>query len=177
MTTFAASNIADRAEQLLSPRVREVGFDLLMCEWTGGASSPELWVYIENSLSGEVGIADCVAVHHAITDFLDVEDFIPGAYKLQVSSPGLERPLKKAEHFAAQIGEIARVRSWEPIADRRNWKGMIEAVDDDILTMVVDGQQHRIPLPAIEKANLVYEFKTGQKKKGGGTRTKRSRRS
>lgn len=176
MTGFAASNIADQAEQILAPHVRDVGFALLLCEWTGRGSRPELWVYIENEESAEVGIEDCVAVHKAITDVLDVEDFIPGTYKLQVSSPGLDRPLKRAEHFSAQLGKVARVRTWEPIADRRNWKGTIEGVDDDILTVAVDGQEHRIPLPAIEKANLVYEFKTGEKKKGGGTRKKRSAR-
>ena len=175
MSSFAASNIADRAEQLLAPKVREAGFELLMCVWAGRGGRPELWVYIERSDGREVGIEDCVAAHNAITDILDVEDIIPAAYKLQVSSPGLDRPLKRAEHFLAQQGKVARVRTWEPIAERRNWKGTIETVEDDILTMAVDGQEHRIPLPAIEKANLVHIFDS-PKKKPGGTRKKRNAR-
>jgi len=176
MSGFAASNIAERAEEMLGPRVADAGYSLLLCEWTGRGARPELWLYIENLDGTEVGIDDCVVVHHAITDVLDVEDFVPGAYKLQVSSPGLDRPLRKPEHFVAQVGKTARVRTWEPIVGRRNWKGTVEGVEDDIVTLVVDGQAHRIPLPAIEKANLVFEFKAGEKKKGGGTRTKRSGR-
>lgn len=176
MSGFAASNIAQRAEDVLGPRVADAGYSLLLCEWTGRGTRPELWVYIEGADGSEVGIDDCVNVHNAITDILDVEDFITGAYKLQVSSPGLDRPLRKPEHFAAQIGNTARVRTWEPIDGRRNWKGTVESIEDDIVTVIVDGQPHRIPLPAIEKANLVYEFETGLKKKGGGTRTKRSGR-
>jgi ribosome maturation factor RimP len=174
MTFFAASNIAERAEDVLGSRLRDAGYSLVLCEWSGRGSHPELWVYIELLDGADVGINDCVEAHHAITDVLDVEDFIPGAYKLQVSSPGLDRPLRKSEHFSAQLGNTARVRTWEPIAGRRNWKGKVEGVEDDIVTLLVDGQAHRIPLPAIEKANLVFEFKAGEKMKGGGTRTKRS---
>jgi ribosome maturation factor RimP len=172
MTAFAASNIAQRAEDVVGSRLRDAGYSLVLCEWTGRGSQPELWVYIEFLDGGDVGINDCVEAHHVITDVLDVEDFIPGTYKLQVSSPGLDRPLRKSDHFFAQIGNIARVRTWEPIAGRRNWKGTVEGVDDDIVTLVVDGQAHRIPLPAIEKANLVFDFKTGHKTKGNGPHVK-----
>ncbi len=167
---FAASDVADRAELALAPLVAEAGFELLMCTWTGAARRPALQVYIERSDGESVGIQDCVDVHHAISDFLDAEDLIPVAYDLQVSSPGLERPLKRAEHFAAQLGKLVRVRTWEPIGQRRNWKGTVSAVDDDIVTVRVDGADHRIPLPAIERANLVYEPPAKGQKKGGRRR-------
>lgn len=167
---FAASDVADRAEVALAPLVAEAGFLLLMCNWSGRGRRSSLQVYIERSDGEAVGIGDCVTVHNAITDFLDVEDIIPTAYDLEVSSPGLERPLKRAEHFATQIGKVAHVRTWEPIAERRNWKGVIAAVDDDILTVTVDGQDHRIPLPAVERAHLVYEPPAKGQKKAGGRR-------
>lgn len=170
---FAASDIADRAEQALSPLVVEAGFELLLCTWSGADGRPTLQVFIENPGEEGVGIQDCVAVHHAITDYLDAEDFIPLAYVLQVSSPGLERPLKRPEHFETQLGKLARVRTWEPITERRNWKGTIHQVDGDIVTLLVDGQEHRIPLPAIEKANLVYEPPSKGQKRSGASRKRR----
>ncbi len=173
---FAASDLADRAEQALAPLIAEAGFELVLCNWTGASRRPALQVYIERSDGESVGIGDCVSVHHAITDFLDVEDFIPVAYDLEISSPGVERPLKRAEHFAEQIGKPVRIRTWEPISQRRNWKGVLTAVEDDLITVVVDGADHRIPLPAIERAHLVYEPPPKGQKKGGNKRGKRKSR-
>ncbi len=173
---FAAADIADRAEQALAPLIAEAGFDLLLCNWTGTARRPSLQVYIERPDGEPTGIEDCITVHHAVTDFLDVEDFIPVAYDLEISSPGVERPLKRAAHFEEQIGKPVRVRTWEPIAERRNWKGVLTAVEDDLVTVVVDGADHRIPIPAIERAHLVYEPAPKGQKKGGSTRKKRGGR-
>lgn len=173
-STFAATDLADRAEQALRPRVEEAGYELLMCLWSSGAGRPALQVFVQRRDGEVVGIDDCVAVHGAITDYIDTLDLVPFAYDLQISSPGLERPLKRPEHFAAQVGKPARVRTWEAIGARRNWKGTIEGVDGDILSLLVDGQEHRIPIPAIERANLVYEpAPKGQKK--GGSRRQRGR--
>ena len=81
--------------------------------------------------------------------------------------------MKRVEHFRAHLGALAKVRTWEPIDQRRNWKGTLRAVEEDILTIEVDGRDHRIPLPAIERANLVYVPQPKGKKKGGSTRQKR----
>ncbi len=174
---FAASDIAERAEQALSATISDSGFDLLLCAWTGTSGRPALQVYIERPNGDSVGINDCVAVHHAITDVLDVEDFIPVGYDLEVSSPGLERPLKRPEHFELQVDKEVRVRTWEPIDGRRNWKGRILSVDGEILAVEVDGQEYRIPIPAVERASLVYQGPTKGQKKGANSRTKRSKRS
>ncbi len=174
MTSFAASSVADRAEQALAPVIADVGYELLLCEWSGSGGRPTLWVYIERLDGDSIGITDCKVVNDAIADLLDVEDLIPGAYNLNVSSPGLERPLKSAEHFERHRGKDVRIRSWEPIGGRRNWKGIIQEVGDDIVTVLVDGAEHRIPLPAIERANLVYVAPDKGQKKGGSQRKKRS---
>ncbi len=172
--SFAASSVADRAEQALRPHVEAAGYELLLCEWSGAGGKPTLWVYIERPDGEPVGIVDCTAVNDAIADLLDVEDLLPGAYLLNVSSPGVERPLKRAEHFAAHLGHQAKIRSWEPIGDRRNWKGPLISMDDDVVTIAVDGVEHRIPLPAIERAHLVWTAPEKGQKKGGSRRKKRS---
>lgn len=171
---FAASDLADRAEEALAPLIAEAGYVLVLCQWTGVSRRPALQVYIERADGEATGIQDCVQVHHAVTDFLDVEDLIPVAYDLEISSPGVERPLRHAEHFAVQLGKPVRVRTWEPIGERRNWKGVLTAVEDDLITVVVDGADHRIPIPAIERAHLVYEPPPKGQKKRGSTRDKRN---
>lgn len=175
MDPFASSDLASRVEGLIGPRIADVGYDLLLCDWVGG-STPVLWVYIERPDGEPVDIGDCVAVNNAITDFLDAQELIPGAYELRVSSPGVERPLKTPAHFTDCLGQLAKVRSWEPIEGRRNWKGTLRSVDDDLLTIEVDGQDHRIPIPAIERANLVWVAPPKGQKKGGNRRKKRNQR-
>lgn len=171
--SFAASSVSDRAEQALAPHVADAGYELLMCEWSGDAGRPTLWVYIERPDGEPVGIADCKIVNDAIADLLDVEEVVPGAYLLNVSSPGVERPLKRAEHFAAQLGKLASIRTWEPIGTRRKWKGTLTALDGDVITILVDAREHRIPLPAIERAHLVWTAPEKGQKKGGSRRKKR----
>ncbi|HCP44827.1 MAG TPA: ribosome maturation factor RimP [Deltaproteobacteria bacterium] len=176
MDRIPATQIADRAEQLLGDVVREAGFHLLLCELVGGGRGPVLRLYIERVDGESVGIEDCVLVNNIVTDLLDTEDFIPGSYSLEVSSPGLERPLKRAEHYEAQLGERIKVKTWEPIQNRRNWTGTLTQLDGDIVTIRLDeGQDHRIPIPAVERAHLVYVAKPKGQKKGGSTRKKRGR--
>ena len=167
-------DLADRAEVLLAPIVGEAGYDLLVCEVTGGTNRRVLRLYVERQDGGAVGIGDCVAVNNLVTDLLDAEDIIAERYSLEVSSPGLERPLRRVEHFEAHRGLMVRVRTWEAIAGRRNWKATLSAVDGDVIELLDEaGAMHRIPIPAIERANLVYEPPNRGIKKGGSSRKKR----
>jgi ribosome maturation factor RimP len=169
-------DIAARAERLLTPVVETEGYRLLLCEYVGGGRGRILRVYIERADDTGVSLDDCIRVNNLVTDVLDVEDIIPTAYNLEVSSPGVERPLKRTEHFEAVLGKLVRIKSWEPIIGRRNWLGPLISLDDDILTVEVDGEDHRIPIPAIERANLVYEPPQKGQKKGGSGRKSRARK-
>ncbi len=169
-------DISARAERLLTPVIATEGYRLLLCEYVGGGRGRILRVYIERENDTPVTLDDCIRVNNMVTDLLDVEDIIPTAYNLEVSSPGVERPLKRAEHFSAVLGRVIRIKSWEPIIGRKNWKGELISLDDDILTVEVDGEDHRIPIPAIERANLVYEPPRKGQKKGGSGRKRRSRK-
>ena len=148
-----ATGIADRAEVLLRPVLEESGFYLLLCELVSGGRGPILRLYIERLDGVAVGIGDCVAVNNKVTDVLDAEDLVPESYVLEVSSPGVERPL---------------------IGERKNWKGTLVQVEGDVITLRVDeGTEHRLPLPAVERAKLVYIPESKGQKKGGSARKKR----
>ncbi len=174
MEAAFATGIADRAELLLGPILEESGFSLLLCELVSGGRGPIMRLYIERLDGVAVGISDCVEVNSTVTDVLDAEDLVPQSYVLEVSSPGVERPLKRPEHFEEQIGKRIAVRTWEPIEERRNWKGTLVQVDGDVITILLDeGSEHRLPLPAVERAKLVYIPEVKGQKKGGSARKKR----
>jgi len=169
-----ATGIADRAEVLLDPVLGESGFALLFCELVSGGRGPVLRLYIERLDGVDVGIADCVAVNNQVTDILDAADLVPDSYVLEVSSPGVERPLKRPEHFAENLGKQIALRTWEPIGERKNWKGTVIEVVGDVITLRLDeGTEHRIPVPAVERAKLVYIPGSKGQKKGGSARKKR----
>jgi ribosome maturation factor RimP len=126
-----------------------VGVELL----ARGGRGQLLRVYIDGP--DGVGLDDCERVSHQVSGLLDVEDPIRGDYALEVSSPGLDRPLFELGHFARFVGETARVRLHAPQDGRSNYKGVIEAVEGDDVVLRVDGEPVRLPYGTIASARLV----------------------
>jgi ribosome maturation factor RimP len=98
---------------------------------------------------------DCVLVSRQISALLDVEDPIPGNYSLEVSSPGLDRRLKKVEHFQRFTGENVKIKLRFPKDGRRNYSGQLASVADQNIEVVVDGESHTLAIATIESARLV----------------------
>ncbi len=144
------------AEKLLEAPIASLGCELVACEYTKVRGKPTLRVYVDRE--GGVGIEDCVQVHNEITDLLDVENLIAAAYNLEVSSPGLERPLRRASHFEKYQGQEIKLRTREPIGGRRNWSGIIESVQDGFVVLAEGDRTHHLPLAGIEKANLKVDY-------------------
>ena len=99
-------------------------------------------------------LKDCVQVSRELGQLLDVEDFIPYSYHLEVSSPGLDRPLKRREDFERFIGSRARVRLSEPVEGRKNFRGEIMGCDEEGVSLRVEGKVYKIPFSSVAKANL-----------------------
>jgi|GEM_PF-1578915 len=176
MERLALASSADRAEEILAePIAAAGGYSLLLCEVVGSSSKPTLRVYIEKTDGGNVDIGDCVKVNDAITDLLDTVELFPNQFLLEVSSPGLARPLKRKEHFEAVLGKLIKFRTWEPIENRRNWQVSLLRIDNDVLVVDWDGREVSVPLPAIEIANLVDIPPKKGEKKGGSRRTKKKK--
>lgn len=104
-----------------------------------------------------VGLDDCQAFSEEIGDLLDDVDPIPGSYSLEISSPGVERPLKKERDFERFAGRLAAIRTYAPQDGRRNWKGVLQGLQDGCVVIEVEGRQVAIPVEAIAKAHLVME--------------------
>ena len=144
-----------RIAELIQPTVEALGVELWGVEYLIQGKYSVLRVYIDRQDEG-VTIDDCERVSRQVSGILDVEDPIPGEYTLEVSSPGMDRPLFHLEQFARFAGEPASVRLRTPVEGRRKFKGVIQSVSDDSVTLLVDGKEYQLPAVAIDKANLVF---------------------
>ena len=139
--------------QLLEPVISLMGYELVGIEYLGQGRNGVLRVYIDKT--DGVTLDDCEKVSRQVSGLLDVEDPIRERYTLEVSSPGLDRPLFTREHFARHTGEWVQVRLDKPLDGRRNFKGIIQGMQDEEVLLEVDGTQFVLPLKTIEKARLV----------------------
>ncbi len=143
-------------QALLEPVVESVGFDLLGVEYHAGRHAV-LRLYIDSA--DGVTVDDCSRVSLEVGAILDVEDPVPGGYDLEVSSPGLNRPLFRLSEFRERIGERVKIRLTEPVEGRRNVRGVIEAVEDQVIHVRLDdGRRLEVPFADIGRANLVVDM-------------------
>jgi ribosome maturation factor RimP len=140
---------------LIRPTVEALGVDLWGIEHLIQGKYSVLRVYIDKAGDG-VTIEDCERVSRQISGIFDVEDPIPGEYTLEVSSPGMDRPLFTIAQFAQYVGSEATVKLRSPLDGRRKFKGLIQKVDADVVSLLVDGKEFALPALAIDKANLVF---------------------
>jgi ribosome maturation factor RimP len=160
-------DVETRAEGLVEPLVRAEGLELVELEFLKEHEGWVLRLFIDrpghdpSKKEGGVGLEECSRVSHAVETALEVEGFIDHAYHLEVSSPGLNRPLKKVEHFERVKGKQIRVKTFAPLGDppRRNFLGALVEVTPESVSVEIEGAgQYRIPLRDIAKANLEFEF-------------------
>ena len=137
--------------------VAALGLELLGSEWSAGAAHSLLRLYID-AQSRAVTVEDCEAVSREVEGLLDVHDPIPGQYTLEVSSPGIDRPLFNAAQFARHVGEDAKVTLKLPIDGRRRLQGRIVRVDGEDIALEVDGNERVFAHDAIEKARIVPDL-------------------
>lgn len=143
--------------RLLEPGVKALGFELVDVELEGRGQRATLRVYIDSPEG--ITVDDCADVSRQLSAILDVEDPIAGSYVLEVSSPGLDRPLVAPADFRRFAGETVKVKTAAPIAGQRNFKGRLAEVGEDgVMIESEDGQQHRLAFAAIERARLVPKF-------------------
>jgi len=166
-----ANHIAD----LLAPTVQALGLELLGIEYLPAPGGATLRLYIDvqeaERATRHVNIDDCEAVSREVSAQLDVEDPITGNYTLEVSSPGVDRPLFRLEHYARFAGESAKVVLKLPQEGRRRLQGAIGRIEGDRIVFVVDGAELAVAFDNIDKARLVPDWAAlglAPEKPGGG---------
>lgn len=143
--------------RLIGSTVVAMGYEFVGVEYLGkGLSGSLLRVYIDRD--DGITVDDCARVSHQISGVLDVEDPIGENYDLEVSSPGLDRPLFNREHFDRFAGSEVSLRLRVKIQERRRFKGLLKGTRNDNVLVMVDGEEFALPLDQIEKARLVPEF-------------------
>ena len=143
--------------KLFEPVVESMGYELVGVEFQGAGAHVTLRVYIDRD-SG-VSLDDCAAISHQISGILDVEEPIKEAYDLEISSPGIDRPLFKLADFERFAGKTARIKLAVGLLGRKNFKGELQGVADSKLVIIeVDGEVYDLPYADIAKANLVGDF-------------------
>ena len=141
---------------LLQPLVEDLGYEFVGLERSSNPKNPVLVVYIDTP--DGIAVEDCERVSREVAALLDVEDPIPGQYRLEVSSPGLDRPLFTLEHFEQFTGEVAQISLYAPQDGRRKFKGEILGTDVGQVKIDQDGVEVTLPLDNIAKARLVPDY-------------------
>jgi ribosome maturation factor RimP len=143
-------------QAIIEPAVTALGYELVGVEYISQGKHSVLRVYIDQEEG--ITVDDCAAVSHQVSAVLDVEDPIKGVYTLEVSSPGLDRPLFTEAHYERYLGNMAEIRLRSPVDGRRKFKGRLQAVRDGQVEIEVDGERHTLALDNVEKAHLVHEW-------------------
>ena len=148
---------SEELSQLLEPAIADLGLELVGIEFSPNSGTSLLRVYIDEPERG-ITIDDCERASREISALLDVNDPVAGRYTLEVSSPGLERPLFTPAHFERFAGEQVRINVNLPIDGRRRFQGRIDAVDAERVTIDQDGKPVGIAHANIAKARLVPDY-------------------
>ncbi len=150
--------VAEKLTNLIEPVVVGLGYELLGIEYISQGHHSVLRLYIDSKHGIEMD--DCAKVSRQVSGVMDVEEPLKGQYSLEVSSPGLDRPLFKAEHYICQLGQMIRVRLRRPQDNSRKFRGLLVEADDEsiVLRDVENGLETRLVYDNIDKANVVPEL-------------------
>lgn len=150
------ATLEQNLQEMLQSSVEDFGCELwgVECQRTGRFMTVRLFIDKE----GGVSVDDCAEVSRQVSAVLDVEDPITDKYNLEVSSPGLDRPLFTLPQYERFIGEDITVHLRIPVSDRRKWQGKLEKIENDTITLTVDGQPQVFAFGNIQKANIIPKF-------------------
>ena len=147
------SELLRRIEDIVAPTVVGMGYELVRVAMSKGGGT--LQIMIEPADGRAMDVESCATVARALSAVLDVEDPIPSSYTLEVSSPGIDRPLTRPKDYARWAGHLARLETTQPIEGRRRFKGTLLGVENDVVRLKLDdGMEAQLPLSSVIRAKL-----------------------
>lgn len=150
------ASMQERLTEMFAPVVQALGCDLWGVEYVAQGRNSMLRVYIDKPEG--IAVEDCEKVSRQVSAVLDVEDPIRSEYTLEVSSPGMDRPLFQLQQFEQSIGEEVTLRLRVAFEGRRRFKGLLKGVEDGEVILEVDNEEYILPYELIDKANIVPRF-------------------
>lgn len=160
------STKTEQLQAMITPAVEALGYEMWGVEYHSHGRQPLLRVFIDSE--NGINVDDCAAASRQISAVLDVEDPISSEYTLEVSSPGMDRPLFTLDQFSRYIGEWAKLKLRAPFEGRRNFRGLLRGVEGDEIVLVVDEHEYLLPIELIDKANVIPRFDNEKGVKGAG---------
>ena len=162
------SSVQNKLTALIEPVVKSLGCDLWGLEYMTQGRQATLRIYIEKAADSEssddtkkesgVGLHDCEKVSRQVSSVLDVEDPIASHYTLEVSSPGMDRPLFLLSHYQSSVGEKVSIKLSRKFDERKNFTGVITGIENDEVILRVDDEEYLLPIELIDKANVIPSF-------------------
>ncbi len=154
--TVKKTEIVAKTEELVTPIIEQNQFELVDVEYVKEGRNWYLRVYADKE--GGINIDDCVLISRALEAKLDEEDFIPDAYILEVSSPGLGRPLKKEKDFQRSLGEKVECKLYQAVDQQKEWEGILEGVTKETITLKTDQSEIELQRKNIASIRLAIDF-------------------
>jgi len=145
--------------KLIEPEVKALGFDLVRVMMIGGKSDPTLQIMAERPDTRQLTIDDCSDISRKLSDLLDEKDPIEEAYRLEVSSPGIDRPLTRLSDYADWTGHEARIRFDQPMDGAKQVSGIIDGVSGDTVRIATTSGLREVPFKSIASAKLILTDK------------------
>ena len=153
------ANIAG-LERLIEPEVTKLGYDLVRVAMIGGATDPTLQVMAERPDTRQLDLADCERISRCLSEMLDLADPIAGSYRLEVSSPGIDRPLTRLKDYLDWKGFDARILLAEPHDGRKQFSGELRGIEGElVLIRTKNDESHALPFAEISSAKLLLTDK------------------
>ena len=153
------ADVAGLAE-MIEPEVKALGYDLVRVQMIGGASDPTLQVMAERPDTRQLDISDCETISRRLSDWLDANDPIEGGYRLEVSSPGIDRPLTRLRDYDDWAGHEARITLRDPVEGRKQFSGALDGVEEERVKLTdKSGQAHAFLFSDIASAKLLLTDK------------------
>jgi ribosome maturation factor RimP len=153
------ASVQERLHALVEPVVQALECELWGLEYLTQGRQATLRIYIEKATEDGVGLHDCEKISRQVSSVLDVEDPIASHYTLEVSSPGMARPLFTLDQFSRSVGEKVAIKLSRKFEERKKFAGVIVGVESDEIILRVEDEEYLLPVELIEKANIIPTFK------------------
>jgi ribosome maturation factor RimP len=147
-------DVTDRIQQIIAPSVEAMGYEIVRVQ-VSGTQRPTLQVMAERKDNAAITVEDCADISRAVSALLDVEDPISSAYTLEISSPGIDRPLTRLKDFERFAGFEARIETRFPLDGRKRFRGILKGVEDGAIRIETDTGPASVPFDAVQRAKLI----------------------